>query len=90
MLVYNHSIFQNIQIKLAFLRRRVVADQVHSFGPDHAPYVHVVAHIDCAANFIACGPNQLWTIHIISWLKIILHAALINLFFGRVGDVTCV
>lgn len=56
----------HVKIKQAFLRRRVVADQVHSFGPDHAPDVHVVTHIDGTANFIACGPNQLKTNHAIS------------------------
>ncbi len=50
----------NDKKSLTFLRGRVIADQVHSFGPDHPPYIHVIAHIDGTANFVGCGPNQLW------------------------------
>lgn len=41
------------------LRWWVVADQIDSFCPDHSPHVHVVTHVDGAANTIACGPHQL-------------------------------
>lgn len=41
------------------LRWRVVADQVDGFSPDHSPHVHVVTHIDGAADTIACRPHQL-------------------------------
>ena len=45
------------------IRWRVVADQIDSFSPDHAPHVHVVTHVDGTADTIAGCPNQLKMTH---------------------------
>lgn len=41
------------------LRGWVVAHQVYGFGPDHAPYIHVVTDVDGTADSIARCPDQL-------------------------------
>lgn len=42
----------------------IIADKVNSFGPNLSPHVHVVAHVDGAADPTAGGPNQLQQITI--------------------------
>lgn len=54
------------------LRWGVVADQIDSFGPDHSPNIHVVAHIDGTADTITSGPHQLKEKHTIKGKRLVI------------------
>ena len=57
--VYINPVQMDTQSGKEGLRWWVVAHQVDGFCPDHAPHVHVVAHVDGTANAIARCPDQL-------------------------------